>query len=74
MKVVYESGKVECGTILNPVTLAMRARYATMIEVLPKQSWHDQKLIDNAKSGGQERAMIEHHEGSEIKDQSWDGI
>ena len=33
MKVVYEPGKVECGTILNPVTLVMRARYMTMIKV-----------------------------------------
>ena len=40
-KVVYESGKVECGTILNPVTLMMRAGYVIMIKVLPKQSWHD---------------------------------
>ena len=36
MKVVYESGKVECGIRLNPVTLVMSAGYATMIEVLPK--------------------------------------
>ena len=36
MKVVYESGKVECGTILNLVTLATRAGYAMMIEVSPK--------------------------------------
>ena len=36
MKGVYESGKMKGGTILNPVTLVMRAGYATMIEELPK--------------------------------------
>ena len=35
-KVVYESGKAECGTILNLVTSAMRAGYVMMIEVSPK--------------------------------------
>ena len=33
-KVVYKSGKAKCGTILNPVTSAMRAGYVMMIEVL----------------------------------------
>ena len=33
---VYESGKVDCGTILNLVTSAMRARHTMMIEVLSK--------------------------------------
>ena len=35
-KVVYKSGKAECGTILPLVTSVMRARYTMMIEVLPK--------------------------------------
>ena len=36
MKGIYESGKTKGGTILNLVTLAMRAGYVTMIEVLSK--------------------------------------
>ena len=35
-KEVYDSGKTKGGTILNLVTLAMRARYALMIEGSPK--------------------------------------
>ena len=35
-KGVYDSGKTKGGTILNLVTLAMRAGYALMIEGSPK--------------------------------------
>ena len=35
-KGVYNSGKTKGGTILNPVTSAMRARYALMIKGSPK--------------------------------------
>ena len=35
-KGVYDSGKMKGGTILNPVTLAMRAGYVLMIEGSPK--------------------------------------
>ena len=36
MKGVYDSGKMKGGTILNLVTLAMRAGYVLMIEGSPK--------------------------------------
>ena len=35
-KGVYDSGKTKVGTILNPVTSAMRARYTLIVEGLPK--------------------------------------
>ena len=41
VKVVYKSGKMRSGTILNLMTLVMWARYVMMIEVSPKESWHD---------------------------------
>ena len=51
VKVVYESGKMRGGTILNLMTSVMWAEYMMMLEVLPKESWHDQRSMDQAKSG-----------------------
>ena len=66
------SGKTKGGTILNPVTLAMRARYVLVIKGLPKYCWCDQRLMDYMKSGDQELGVvIKHHEwveGMEIGD------
>ena len=47
----------------------MRARYTMMIEGLPKESWHDRRLTDYAKSSDRELGtVIECHEWVEGTD------
>ena len=64
------STKTKGETILNLVTLVMRARYVMIIKGSPKYSWHDWRSTDYAKSGDLGLgAVIEHCkrvEGMEI--------